>query len=397
MRTDQSLPKESFRKSDQWKFDVVTNRRRDEIDRRYGSNVLVQGEKRVSHSFSGHERNHLFLSDRGRRFTDISAVSGLDNIADGRAFVLWDFDRDGWQDIALVNANTPLLNIYHNDIGSRPGGSDLTPPPVIAVRFVGGNHTAKPSKEFGPRDGYGALVRVTLDEMTISREHRCGEGFAAQNSATMLIGIGQAPAAKSVSVRWPSGKTFRIDNVPAGSLVVAHENPADAPDGEALSVSRYGPAVVPAAPIAGKAGQRELSLRLESAEQKSSTGDPKAPLRIFTTMATWCKACRKHLPQFAHLRSVYAEGQLEMYGVPADPIETKKQLLDYAKIQQPSYRLLVDLTPEERTRVLAVLRATLHDEPLPSTIVTDAEGRVLKVFAGVPNVSQLRKLRDVTK
>ena len=111
MRTDQSLPKESFRKSDQWKFDVVTNRRRDEIDRRYGSNVLVQGEKRVSHSFSGHERNHLFLSDRGRRFSDISAISGLDNIADGRAFVLWDFDRDGWQDIALVNANTPLLNI----------------------------------------------------------------------------------------------------------------------------------------------------------------------------------------------------------------------------------------------------------------------------------------------
>ena len=118
---------------------------------------------------------------------------------------------------------------------------------------------------------------------------------------------------------------------------------------------------------------------------------------MYTTMATWCKACRKHLPQFAHLRSIYAEGQLEMYGLPADAIETTKQLSDYVKTQQPAYRLLIDLTPEERTRVLAVLRASLHDEPLPSTIVTDAEGRVLKVFAGVPNVSQLRKLRDVTK
>jgi len=397
VRKDPNHPEKEFRRSEEWKFDVNSGQQNSDIVQRYSRGSVDQGEKRFYHSFSGHERNRFFLNHRGKHFTDISPISGLDNIADGRAFVLWDFDRDGWQDIALVNANTPLLNIYHNEIGTRADGNNSTPPPVIAVRFVGGNRTAKPSKEFGPRDGYGALVRVTLDEMTISREHRCGEGFAAQNSSTMLIGIGQAPAAKSVSVRWPSGKTFRIDNVPAGSLVVAHENPADAPDGKAMSVSRYGPAVAPAAPIAGKGGQRELSLRLESAEHHAPAEDPKAPLRMFTTMATWCKACRKHLPQFAHLRSVYAEGQLEMYGVPADAIETTKQLSDYVKIQQPSYRLLVDLTPEERTRVLAVLRATLHDEPLPSTIVTDAEGRVLKVFAGVPNVSQLRKLRDVTK
>lgn len=396
MRKDPELT-QTLGRSEDWKFDVNTGEQNADIVQRYARESVDRDGSRFYHSFSGHERNRFFLNHRGKRFTDISAISGLDNIADGRAFVLWDFDRDGWQDIALVNANTPLLNIYHNDIGSRAGGDNTTAPPVIAVRFVGGNRTAKPSKEFGPRDGYGALVRVTLDEMTISREHRCGEGFAAQNSSTMLIGIGQAPAAKSVSVRWPSGKTFRIDNVPAGSLVVAHENPADAPDGEALSVSRYGPAVVPAAPIAGKSGQRERSLRLESAEQKSPAADPKAPLRMFTTMATWCKACRKHLPQFAHLRSVYTDSQLEMYGVPADAIETTKQLSDYVKTQQPAYRLLVDLTPEERTRVLTVLRASLHDEPLPSTIVTDAEGRVLKVFAGIPNVSQLRKLRDVTR
>ena len=82
--------------------------------------------------------------------------------------------------------------------------------------------------------------------------------------------------------------------------------------------------------------------------------------------------------------------------MPTDSIETSKQLSEYAKTQQPAYRLLVELTPQERSRVLGVLRAVLHEEPLPSTIVADAEGRVLKVFAGVPSASQLGKLRAAT-
>ena len=48
--------------------------------------------------------------------------SGLDTPADSRGFVLWDYDHDGWQDIAVVNANEPLLNLYHNEIASLETG-----------------------------------------------------------------------------------------------------------------------------------------------------------------------------------------------------------------------------------------------------------------------------------
>ena len=88
--------------------------------RRYQDGGVVADGKQLRHSFSGHERNHLFLNRDGKRFDDVSVISGLDNIADSRAFVYWDYDRDGWQDIALVNANYPLLNFYRNEIGSDP-------------------------------------------------------------------------------------------------------------------------------------------------------------------------------------------------------------------------------------------------------------------------------------
>ena len=92
----------------------------------------------VGMSFSGKERNRLFLSRQARQFVDLSALSGLDNIADSRVFAVWDFDRDGWQDIAVANSNAPLLSIYHNDVAAIEKARDTGQ--MIAIRFVGGNH-----------------------------------------------------------------------------------------------------------------------------------------------------------------------------------------------------------------------------------------------------------------
>ena len=394
MRKDPELA-QTLGRSEDWKFDVNTGRQNEEIVQRYTRESVDRDGSRFYHSFSGHERNRFFLNHHGERFTDISAISGLDNIADGRAFVLWDFDRDGWQDIALVNANTPLLNIYRNEIGSRAGGNNSAPPPMIAVRFVGGNHTAKPSKEFGPRDGYGALVRVTLDEMTITREHRCGEGFAAQNSATMLIGIGNHPVAKSVVVRWPSGKTQSIENVRAGTLLTAYENPKDSPDGSGFTSQRYvRPSVAdPRSSVKRDGPDRSLSLVLDGAAAPAS---PAVKLRMYTTTATWCAACKRHLPQLAHLRSLFSEGELEMFGVPADPIDSREKLDAYAAKHRPAYRMLSGISPEDRTRVLDVIRTITKSEGLPSTIVTNRDGKVLACFPGVPTASEVARLRDTS-
>jgi hypothetical protein len=67
---------------------------------------------------TGNERNHYFANRGGRAFADISGISGLDNPADSRGFAVLDYDRDGWQDVALVNANQPMFNLYHNEMAA---------------------------------------------------------------------------------------------------------------------------------------------------------------------------------------------------------------------------------------------------------------------------------------
>jgi len=168
-------------------------------------------------SFSGNERNHLFLQGRSN-FLDASDVSGLDDPADTRMFVLWDPDRDGWSDIALVNANTPRLALLRN------GMSELTAPTgVIAVRLLGANHTSRPAPGASPRDACGALVTVSVGDRELVREHPCGTGLAAQNSATVLIGLGPAERAERVRVSWPSGGESLTEDVAAGTLLTLQE------------------------------------------------------------------------------------------------------------------------------------------------------------------------------
>ena len=228
VRTDQNLSRSTFRFSPEWKRTRAPDNLGPQIDARL-TGVERQGEKVLVHSLNGNERNHYFANRGGRSFVDISALSGLDTPADSRGFAVLDYDRDGWQDIALVNANQPLFNLYHNEMPAAglSGG-------MIAIRFVGGNRTSAPSKEFACRDGYGARVAVDLGDEKLVREHRCGDGWAAQNSATMIVGIGSHATVASLSVRWPSGKTSSTQAVPEGTLLTVYENPADSPSGIAF-------------------------------------------------------------------------------------------------------------------------------------------------------------------
>jgi ASPIC and UnbV len=234
VRADAGLSRRSFRLSEAWKRRGAAGLA-PEIDSRLAG-VEKRGDKTVVHSLSGKERNHYFANRAGKSFTDLSALSGLDNLADSRGWALLDYDRDGWQDVALVNANEPLFNLYHNNMPASAlrGG-------IVAVKFVGGNQTAAPSA-YACRDGYGAVLTAALGDITLTREHRCGDGFAAQHSAVMMLGLGERKEAKTITVRWPSGKTATVENVAEGTLLTCFENPADAPDGTAFTRGQWRPA-----------------------------------------------------------------------------------------------------------------------------------------------------------
>jgi hypothetical protein len=165
-------------------------------------------------SRSGHGRDRLFWqSDSG--FVDLSAVSGLDHPGDGRAAARLDFDLDGLPDLAVTYANAPRLRLYRNQV-PRHGG-------FVAVRLVGSAVAGEPSRGRTARDACGTRIRLRAGDLVVARERRCGDGFAAQHSATLLLGLGEAEQARDLEILWPSGQSQQLGEVAAGQLVVAHE------------------------------------------------------------------------------------------------------------------------------------------------------------------------------
>lgn len=338
-------------------------------------------------SRSGHERNRLFMSQfpGERQFADVSGVSGADSPADGRSVAFLDFDKDGFQDMALVNANAPKLELFRNQLGS----ANLVDPEkarMIAVRLVGGNQLSSAQSEWSSRDAYGAQIRVTADGQPLLRSLRAGEGLAAQHSRTLIVGIGAAGAASALEVRWPSGKRQSFGEIPAGTLVTVYEDPAQAPGGEALVMQPY------FADTAPEPRRQDMRQRLARLDLTSQAADPSpAKLRLYVTTATWCEACILELPELELLRSRFSAAELQIFGVPTDPADTPEMLGEYLETHKPAYELLSDLSREDVARVEAQVLKEMGKEGIPASVLTDDQGRILATHFGAPTVSELRK------
>ena len=213
MRSDESLP-DQFRNNKSWGTDPKTGKVKPSQERL----TYYYGPNYHRHSYSGYERNKFYLNVSGETFADLSGISGADDIADSRTWAALDYDQDGWTDIALVNANAPLLSLYRNTIGEIKKSNH------IKILLVGGADGKDLGKGLSNKDGVGAVVEVVSGDRLIKRVRKLGDGYAAQNSSTMTIGIGSELTAQSIKVRWPSGKiTMSQSPIKAGSMIVMKE------------------------------------------------------------------------------------------------------------------------------------------------------------------------------
>ena len=379
VRTDENLSRPSFRFSPEWKRTSAPDSHGPMIDARLAG-VERQGDKVFVHSLNGNERNRYFANHAGRSFSDISALSGLDNPADSRGFAILDYDRDGWQDIALVNANQPLFNLYHNEMGTTglSGG-------VIAIRFVGGNRQASPSKGFGCRDGYGARIVVDLGNEKITREHRCGDGWSTQNSPTMMVGIGSHTNVVSLTVKWPSGRTTTTQGVPEGTLLTVYENPEDGPTNDPVERTTY----------RVKTSERRMApinREVFPIAAVDSSAKPGARLRVYTTFSTSNQPYKENLPRLRHVRAELGPEGVDIIAVPIDDTDDNQKLADYNREYRPSTRLIGIAVSQRAGAAAAFTKVFGAEPPLPSSVITDSSGHVLATQPGVPGISALRKM-----
>ena len=156
-------------------------------------------------SFSGNEPNRFFLRN-GNSYLDLSTISGVDHRGDGRGFALFDFDKDGFQDIALISTNAPRLQIYRNRLG------DFFPDNrVLRVRLVGSQRSSRANPARTNRDAVGSKLFVMRKSGARQMQHRqIGEGNVAQNSSWVWIPQPEEDPAVKLEVVWTSGQRSEV-------------------------------------------------------------------------------------------------------------------------------------------------------------------------------------------
>ena len=180
-----------------------------------------EGERHLnSNSLSGQERNRIFFRRDGN-YEDLSLVSGADFMSDGRSFVLFDYDRDGWLDLGVASSNHPRFRIVRNKIGDQAKIENQ----FLEISLVGGQTSASPSDEWSSRDAFGSMVKVTTSKDQRLFQLSCGEGLSGVNAQRIHVGLGPLQSVDRIEVLWPSGKTTVLENVEAGERITVYENP----------------------------------------------------------------------------------------------------------------------------------------------------------------------------
>ncbi len=154
-------------------------------------------------SWSGRERNCAFVNTGDNRFSDVSALSGLDVPDDARCVAQCDWDGDGDLDLWFKNRTAPLLRMWRNErAGAAAGG-----PGALSLLLEGVSCN---------RDAIGARVTVRAGGATYVREVVAGDGFLSQSSRWLVFGLGSATSIEEVTVRWPGGEHESISGLEIG-------------------------------------------------------------------------------------------------------------------------------------------------------------------------------------
>lgn len=312
-------------------------------------------------SFSGFERDKVFINDGTGRFADVSNVSGADHVGDGRALVQADFDDDGDLDVFLHNIQRERHVLYRND-AVEPAGR------FVKVRLRG---------SVGSRTAAGAVVRLARHDGTVTaRVQALGSGFVSQSAAEHVFGVaGVAPddegSVGRLWVVWPGGAEESFGAVQPGQRVLlvqgrgepvplAPQTFAFAQPGAPGVDLRVGDALTSVA-VVDDAGARS---RLEL------TSDGETLLNLW---ATTCLGCIGEMPD---LQAIHERTNVQVIGLSVDPPGARARapkLLEKRGVHYPSW--FVDETALPAWLDLGRLT-------LPTTLRLDARGNLLEIVRG---------------
>jgi hypothetical protein len=124
----------------------------------------------------------------------------------GRGAAVGDLDNDGDADIVVSNVGQPAV-VLKNEGGNRRSW--------LRIRAAGARSN---------RDGIGSRVKVVAPSgATQYFTVNTAVGYLSASDRRLLVGLGAEARAARVEIRWPSGIVQTIENVAAGTELVARE------------------------------------------------------------------------------------------------------------------------------------------------------------------------------
>jgi hypothetical protein len=166
-------------------------------------------------SLNGRENNVLFRNNDNGSFTEVGYIQGVDRIEDGRGLAIFDYDEDGWLDLALRNFHMPakiLRNAGGRGSSAEAGyATDATDDSTNYASNQASNQAAGWVRfdlvgTRSNRDAVGARIRLRTGERWQTRVVNAGNGYVSSMSKRQHFGLGSATRIDEVEISWPSGE-----------------------------------------------------------------------------------------------------------------------------------------------------------------------------------------------
>jgi Flp pilus assembly protein TadD/peroxiredoxin len=327
---------------------------------------------RSDYTWSGRQRNNLYLNNGDGSFVESASILGLDCLEDGRAFSLADIDGDGRLEVIVKNRTAPQLRVFHNQMELTGSG--------IAFRLQGATSN---------RDAIGAVVELKTATGTQRQTVTAGSGFLSQHTKTLYFGLGETAAdARTVTalVHWPGGKVEECKDLPVNCRIQVEEGKG------VRSAEAFRPHAARSAGKPGTGGDDlftptetwlvepivppDFSLADASGGTHSLASLKVATLLIFASSG--CDQSTEHLRAVAAAWLKFQQGNLHVLAM-----TVSEQSAGAAYGPMPFPVLAADRPTRDVYNIFyRYLFERRRDIPLPTAFLLDASQNVIKVYSG---------------